>query len=168
MIQRMLTIWSLVPLPFLNPAWTFGSSQFTYCWSLACRIWALLQLPWGIWNLGFPGGLAGNKSAHNAGDLGLIPGLGRSPGEGKSYPLQYSGLKNSMDYIVHGVAKSWIWLSNFHFHFSCGTFPDQGSNLCPLHWQADSQALDHQGSPWIIYCVIHLHLDFSIVLQNKE
>ena len=42
----------------------------------------------------------------NAGDLGLIPGLGRSPGEGKGYPLQYSGLENSMDCLVHGVAKS--------------------------------------------------------------
>ena len=39
-------------------------------------------------------------------DLGLIPGLGRYPGEGKGYPLQYSGLENSMDCIVHGVAKS--------------------------------------------------------------
>ena len=46
---------------------------------------------------GFPGGSAGKESACNAGDLGLIPGLGRSPGEGKGYPLQYSGLKNSMD-----------------------------------------------------------------------
>ena len=41
-----------------------------------------------------------------------------SPGEGKGYPLQYSGLENSIDCIVHGVAKSWIWLSDFHFHFS--------------------------------------------------
>ena len=40
-------------------------------------------------------------------DLGLIPGLGRSPGEGEGYPLQYSDLENSMDSIVHGVAKSW-------------------------------------------------------------
>ena len=116
-IQWMLAIWSLVPLPFLNPAWTSGSSQFTYCWSLACRIWALLESPWGIWNLGFPGGLAGNKSAYNVGDLGLIPGLGRSPREGKGYPLQYSGLKNSMDCIVHGVTKSRTWLSDFHIHF---------------------------------------------------
>ena len=46
---------------------------------------------------------------------GLIPGLGRSPGEGKGYPLQYSGLENSMDCIVHGVAKSWTRLSNFHY-----------------------------------------------------
>ena len=47
------------------------------------------------------------KSAFNAGHLGLIPGLGRSPGEGKGYPLQYSDLENFMDCIVHGVAKSW-------------------------------------------------------------
>jgi len=53
----------------------------------------------------------------NAGDLGSIPGLGRYPGEGKRYPLQYSGLENSMDYIVHGVAKSRTRLSHFHFPF---------------------------------------------------
>jgi len=46
----------------------------------------------------------------------LIPGLGRSLGEGKGYPLQYSGLENSMDCIVHGVAKSQAQLSDFHFH----------------------------------------------------
>ena len=60
-------------------------------------------------------GSAGKESACNAGDLGSIPGLGRSPGEGKGYPLQYSGLENSMDGIVHGVAKSQTRLSNFHF-----------------------------------------------------
>ena len=55
---------------------------------------------------GFPGGLAAKESTCNVGDLGSVPGLGRSPGEGKGYPLQYSGLENSMDCIVHGVAKS--------------------------------------------------------------
>ena len=55
---------------------------------------------------GFPCGSAGKESACNAGDLGSIPGLGRSPGEGKGYPLQYSGLENSMDSIVYGVTKS--------------------------------------------------------------
>ena len=54
----------------------------------------------------FPGGSAGEESTCNAGDLGLSPGLGRSPGEGKGYPLQYSGLENSMDCIVHGVEKT--------------------------------------------------------------
>ena len=57
--------------------------------------------------MGFPGGSAGKKSACNVGDLGLIPELGRSLGEGNGYPLQYSGLESSMDCIVHGVAKSW-------------------------------------------------------------
>ena len=66
-------------------------------------------------NTGFPGGSDGKESACNAGDLGSIPGLGRSSGEGKGYPFQYSGLENSMDCIDHGVAKSWTQLSDFHF-----------------------------------------------------
>ena len=53
--------------------------------------------------VGFLGGSDSKESACNVGDLGSIPGLGRSPGEGKGYPLQYSGLENSMDCIVHGV-----------------------------------------------------------------
>ena len=56
--------------------------------------------------LGFPGGSAGKESTYNAGDLGLIPGLERSPGEGNDYPLQYFGLENSMDCIVYGVSES--------------------------------------------------------------
>ena len=64
--------------------------------------------------LGFPCGSAGKESACSVGDLGLIPRLGRSPGEGKGYPLQYSGLENSMNCIVHGVSKSQTRLSNFH------------------------------------------------------
>ena len=62
--------------------------------------------------LGFLCGSADNEFAGKAGDLGLIPGLDRSYEEGKGYPLQYSGLGNSMDYIVHGVTKSQIRLSN--------------------------------------------------------
>ena len=64
---------------------------------------------------GFPCGSAGRESACNEGDLGSISGLGRSPGEGKGYPLQYSGLENFMDCIVHGDAKSQTQLSGFHF-----------------------------------------------------
>ena len=64
--------------------------------------------------VGFSFGSAGKESARNAGYLGLISELGRFPGEGKGYPLQYSGLENSMDYIV---AKSQTPLSDFHFHF---------------------------------------------------
>ena len=66
--------------------------------------------------MGFLDGSDGKESACNEGDLGLIPGLGRSPGEGKGYPFQYSGLENSMDCIVHEVAKSWTLLNDFHFH----------------------------------------------------
>ena len=61
--------------------------------------------------------MVSEKSACNVGDLGLIPRLGRSPGEEKGYPLQYSGLENFKDGIVHGVAKSRRRLSGFRFHF---------------------------------------------------
>ena len=61
-------------------------------------------------------GSAGKESACSVGDLGSIPGLGRSPGEGKGYPLQYSDLENSVDCMVHGVAKNWTQLSNFHWN----------------------------------------------------
>ena len=87
-------------------------------------VWSLVgKIPWRRkWQttpvfLGFPCGSAGKAFACNAGDLGLIPGLGRSPGDGKGYSLQFSGLENSMDCIVHGVTNSRKWLSNFHFHF---------------------------------------------------
>ena len=62
----------------------------------------------------FLGGSAGKESTCNAGDLDSISGLGGSSGGGKSYTLQDSGLENSMEYIVHGVTKSWTQLSNFH------------------------------------------------------
>ena len=72
--------------------------------------------------MGFPHSSLGKESACYAGDPGLIPGLGRSPGAGVGYPLQYSGLENSMDCIVHGVAKSQIRLSAFHLWLHMG-FP---------------------------------------------
>ena len=65
-----------------------------------------------------PGDSTGKESTCNAGDLGSIPGLGRSPGEGNDYPLQYSGLEISMDCILHGVAKS----QTFPF---LGIYPDK-------------------------------------------
>ena len=104
--------------------------------------------------MGFPGGSDGKESACNAGDLGSIPGLGRSPGEGNGNPLHYSCLENSMDgwtwqATVHGVTKSRTPLSDFTFS-THGIFPGkntgvgchsllqgilstQGSNLCLLH-----------------------------------
>ena len=63
---------------------------------------------------GFPCGSADKESNCSGGNWGLIPGFGRSPGEGKGYPFQYSGLENSTDCIVHGVAKSRTRLSDFH------------------------------------------------------
>ena len=78
--------------------------------------WRRDRLPTPVF-LGFPCSSAGKESAGNAGDQGLIPGLGRSPREGKSYPCQYSSLEKSRDYTVHGVAKSQTRLSDFHFTF---------------------------------------------------
>ena len=72
--------------------------------------------------MGFPCGSASKESACNEGDLGLIPGLGRFSEEGKGYPLQYAGLENSMDCILHGSAKSQTQLSDFHFHFQVYTY----------------------------------------------
>ena len=66
--------------------------------------------------MGFPCGSAGKEWVCNVGDLSSIPGLGRSPGEGKGYPLQSSGLENSVDCIVHRVAKSRTQVSDVHFH----------------------------------------------------
>ena len=105
----------------------------------------------------------------DAGDAGSIPGWGRSPGEGKCYPLQYSGLENSMDCIVHGVAKSQTWLSDFHFHFhfqySCLENPlGRGDWRATVHGVAKSwtwmidwahtnsiRYLVGSGHPWLWY-----------------
>ena len=73
-------------------------------------------------SLGFSGGSARKESSCKVGDLGLISGLGRSPGEGTSYPLQYSGLENSMDCIVHGVAKTQTRITSWFFEFWLGKF----------------------------------------------
>ena len=94
------------------------------------------------------------------GDLGSVPGLERSPGEGKGYPLQYSGLKKSMDY-THGVTKIWTGLSDFHFHFLSDiyewisavlTFPECLSlvtslKTCALH-EATPSGVDTEGA-WV-------------------
>ena len=64
--------------------------------------------------LSFPYSSVGTESACNAGDPGSVPGSGRSPGEGKGYPLQYSGLEDSMD----GIPKTWTWQSDFPFSWS--------------------------------------------------
>ena len=75
--------------------------------------WRRDRLPTPVF-LGFLSLSASKEFTCNAGDLGLIPGLGRSPGERKGYPLQYSGLENSMDCIVHEISKSQTQLTDFH------------------------------------------------------
>ena len=68
--------------------------------------------------MGFPHSPVCKESTCNVGDLGLIPGLGRSPGDGNSYPLWYSGLENSIDCGPWGCRESWTRLSDFHFTFT--------------------------------------------------
>ena len=87
--------------------------------------------------MGFPCGSTGKESICNAGDLGLIPELGRSPGEEKGYPLQYSGPENSMDSIVRGVTKSRTQLRDFHFsppwgrkQYDCPSSTDEETEAC--------------------------------------
>ena len=85
--------------------------------------------------LGFPCDSAGKEYTCNVGDLVSIPALGRSPGEGKSYPLQYSGLENSMDYTVHGVTKSRTRLSDFHtFTIRYQEHHQDLTGFLPAHW----------------------------------
>ena len=91
-----------------------GSSCFISAFSANKKDLSTLMIASLLW--GLPCGSAGEESICSAGDLGLIPGLGRSPGERKGYPLQYSGLENSMDCVVRGVAKSPTRMSDFLTH----------------------------------------------------
>ena len=112
--------------------------------------------------MGFPCGSVGKEYACKAGDLCSIPELGRSPGEGKGYPLQYSGLENSTDCTVHGDAKSWIRLSDFqfHFHLICvnKVFPALGlpklalAFLVSMHQPSPSPCISLPLSPFPEHC----------------
>ena len=100
-------------LKFMSIELVMLCNHFILClflWASSVKGKGYCQHPFA--GMGFPGSSVGKEFTCKAGDPGTIFGLGRSPGEGKGYPLQYSGLKNSMDYIVHGVAKSRTeWLS---------------------------------------------------------
>ena len=102
---------SRVSLSWYRICLQYRRSQFNSC--VGKIAWRRGKLPTPVF-LGFSCSSAGKESAYNAGDLGSIPGLGRSPGKGNSCPFQYSGLENSMDCIVHRVTKSQTRLSNFH------------------------------------------------------
>ena len=133
-VQLFVTAWTIQPMDGLEKvcydsqkvlrlgSWTLVAQlvknlpavQETPVQFLVGKIpWRRNRLPTPVF-LSFPCSSAGKESACNVGDLDWIPELGRSPGEGKGYPLQYSGL----DCIVDGVAKSWTQLSHFHFHLS--------------------------------------------------
>ena len=99
--------------------------QETLVWFLGWKMhWRRDRLPTPVF-LDFPAGSAGEESVCNVGDLDSIPGLGRSPGEGKGYPLQYSGLENSMDCIVHGITKSRTQLRDFHNGYRISVWDDE-------------------------------------------
>ena len=108
--------------------------------------------------MGFPGVSAGKKSSCHAGDLGSIPGLGKSPGKGKGYAFQYSGLENSMGYTVHGVTKSQTQLSNFHFTYDVRKFlnfiliSSMGCGLQGARWSRWQT-----GSDWEVGRELSLH-----------
>ena len=103
-LTPFLSSWILIETPVCHP------QQFAGIFRAAFHL-DLLSLS--LTSTIFPGGSASKESACNSGDLGLIPGLGRSPGEGNGYPLQDSGLEYSMDCTVHGITKSRAGLSDF-------------------------------------------------------
>ena len=130
--------------------WTHGSSGHfnnNQKGSQMELLWSQLFVDMDSPSLCFPCGSAVKESACNVGDLGSIPGLGRSPGGGKGYSLHYSGLENSMDCIVHGVEKSWTQLSDLHF-------------LSVLLWKA---MINLDGKLKISLCWHNVHLVKAIV-----
>ena len=121
-LHFLITNFSSLEFPFDNSfvgsiCWLIIFPQlFTHTVTISTRSFGIFCLRYldhsNIW--AFPCGSAGKESAWNAGDLGLTPGLGRSPGEGKVYPLQYSGLENFMHCIVMGwqrVGYDWVTLT---------------------------------------------------------
>ena len=111
----------------------------------ASTTWEAQLATWVSGNKGgtSPCGSAGKESACNAGNPGSIPGLGRCPGEGKGYPLQYSGLENSTVCIVHGVEESRTRLSGFHF-LAFSLSPAPGMSLSTSYIFCGSLLLDSQ------------------------
>ena len=100
--------------------------------------------------LGLPGGSAGKESACGMGDLGSMPGLQRSPGEGNSHPHQCSGLKNSVDCIVHGVAKGQTRPSDFR-PLVAAPGPWSTRSTAVAHWRGCPEArgpLPDHGDFW--------------------
>ena len=95
--------------------------------------WRRDRLPTPVF-LGYSGGSASKELTCNVGDLGSIPGFQRYPGEGKGYPLQYSGLENSMDCIVHRVAKSQTRLKDILFHIESESHSVLSDSFDPMDY----------------------------------
>ena len=115
-------------------------------------------------------GSAGKESACNMEDLGLIPGFGRSPGEGKDHTLQYSGLEDSMDSIVHGVSKSQTWLRDYHMWKA--SLPFQNNNLImsqPVKElaQPHSQSEISHRKQFLVYLIQMCHQVHTILCHTK-
>ena len=111
--------------------------------------WRRDRLPTSV-SLGFTGDSTGKEATCNVGDLGLILGLGRCPGEGKGYPLQYSGLENFMD--CTWVTKSWTWLKDFHF--------------TPGLWST-SQSIYHQNLVYICHSTLFSRYNTELSLLGE-
>ena len=157
---KFLSSWSLqyarIHRGCYSPPLSYSSRKVTYLVSGRTRIQThICMVPvvpstitcWNIWGtkkIKFDTSRGLNKiteeSACNAGDLGSIPGLGRSPGKGKGYPLQDPDLENCMDCRVHGVTKSWTQLSDFHFHF-LKHWPERKTITCHCWKSHDSFAM---------------------------
>ena len=122
--------------------------------------------------LGFPCGSSGKESTCNVGDLGSIPGLGRSPGEKKGYSLQYSGLENSMGCVAHGFAKSGTWLSD-HQVYALSCFNDFLIHpLCPrwlpmAQWQRILLLLQEPQETWVTSLSLEAPLEEEMATHSN-
>ena len=110
---------NLCGLPFSAPG-CLPNKWYISCFITMGYSGTKAKQPVNLW-MGFPGSSDGKESACIVGDVGSIPGSGSSPGEGNGYSQPYSCLENFIDRgawraTVHGVAKSWTWLSDWHFH----------------------------------------------------
>ena len=142
---------SLVCMEFYLKTWFCPSYNLSGASPLPLDMRYLILVGSNIF-LGFPCGSSDKESNCNAGDMNLIPELGRSPGEGKGCPIQYSGLEYCTGCLVHGVSKSRKWLSHFHFHFQHS--PVDGCSAANCSFGVLAEEDEHMSS----YSTILLHL----------
>ena len=144
--QACLVLWLSKPALLSNHYLTGASYIFFYVQSLSGINYLITHFV----PLGFTDGSAGKEPACNMGDLGSVPRLGRSPEERKGYPLQYSGLENSMDRRVHGVTNSRTLLSDFHF---LSLYPVPIRRIAGLDRKLIHLLQDYNHSIWGVFCL---------------